>query len=122
MSAVAGVALLVATSGFAAETTTRFTGKEVDRGTVTHEVKNGQHILTMSADFKLPGTPDPHWRVVDSKARSICWTASSSTRTRSIAPSACPSTSRTSPRSRCGVAWAEVLLGEGAFGSPIAMK
>ena len=42
-------------------------GAKVNDGTVTHSVVNGKHVLALSADFKDPGTPDPHWQVVDSK-------------------------------------------------------
>ena len=27
-------------------------------------------MLTLSEDFKVPDTPDPHWQVVDSKGRT----------------------------------------------------
>ena len=30
----------------------------------------GQNVLTLSDDFKVPDTPDPHWQVVDSKGRT----------------------------------------------------
>ena len=55
------------TSSFAADVTTSFTGKAVNGGTVTHEHRGGKHVLTVSADFQVPGSPDPHWQVVDSK-------------------------------------------------------
>jgi hypothetical protein len=45
----------------------KFSGAKVNDGTVTHSVVNGKNVLTLSADFKDPGTPDPHWQVVDSK-------------------------------------------------------
>src|ERR1700741_4881500 len=44
-----------------------FTGAKVNAGTVTHSVKNGKHVLTLSDDFVVPDTPDPHWQVVDSR-------------------------------------------------------
>ena len=34
---------------------------------MTHTVENGKSILRVSADFKVPDTPAPTWRVVDSK-------------------------------------------------------
>ncbi|HSL23858.1 MAG TPA: hypothetical protein VK886_20155 [Vicinamibacterales bacterium] len=46
-----------------------FAGAKVNGGTVTHTVQNGKHVLTLSDDFKVPDTPDPHWQVVDSKGR-----------------------------------------------------
>ena len=46
-----------------------FTGAKVNGGTVTATVQNGKTVLTLSADFKVPDTPDPHWQIVDSKGR-----------------------------------------------------
>ena len=46
-----------------------FTGAKVNSGTVTHSMANGQHVLTLSEDFKVPDTPDPHWQVIDGKGR-----------------------------------------------------
>ena len=48
----------------------KFAGAKVNDGTVTHTVVNGKNVLTLSADFKDPGTPDPHWQVVDSKGNT----------------------------------------------------
>ena len=63
---------LVATTAFADEThiSTKFQGAKANTGTVTHTVKDGKNILTLSDDFKVPGTPDPHWQVVDSKGNT----------------------------------------------------
>jgi hypothetical protein len=44
-----------------------FTGVKVNGGTVTHTKVDGKMVLTLSEDFKVPETPDPHWQVVDSK-------------------------------------------------------
>src|SRR4051812_49147709 len=48
-------------------TSKKFTGAKVNAGTVTYSVKDGKAVLTMSNDFQVPDTPDPHWQVVDSK-------------------------------------------------------
>src|ERR1043166_814131 len=63
---------LVTTAAFADDThtSTKFQGAKANTGTVTHSVKDGRNILTLSDDFKVPGTPDPHWQVVDSKGNS----------------------------------------------------
>src|SRR5882672_7163873 len=63
------VAMLTATSvSFAASpnTSAKFEGAKANTGTVTHTVENGKSILRVSADFKVPDTPAPTWRVVDS--------------------------------------------------------
>jgi hypothetical protein len=48
-----------------------FSGAKVNGGTVTHTVKDGKHVLTLSADFTPPDTPDPHWQVIDSKGNTF---------------------------------------------------
>jgi len=68
------VAALVMGLGVAAaqaqsHTSKPFTGAKVNSGTVTHSIQNGQHVLTLSDDFKVPDTPDPHWQVIDGKGR-----------------------------------------------------
>ena len=52
-----------------AHTSKRFAGAKVNAGTVTHTQKAGQDVLTLSSDFVVPDTPDPHWQVVDSKGQ-----------------------------------------------------
>lgn len=51
-------------------TTSVFKGAKVNAGTVSHEMRDGKNVLTLSDDFKSPETPDPHWQVVDSKGNS----------------------------------------------------
>ena len=48
-------------------TSTKFEGPKANAGTVTHSKKDGKNVLTLSEDFVVPDTPDPHWQVVDSK-------------------------------------------------------
>lgn len=37
---------------------------------VTHEIQGGRHVLRVSDDFQVPGSPDPHWQVLDSKGNA----------------------------------------------------
>ena len=60
---------IAATAGAQSHTSKTFSGAKVNKGTVTHSMMNGQHVLTLSNDFQVPDTPDPHWQVVDSKGR-----------------------------------------------------
>jgi hypothetical protein len=63
------MAVLFSLSAFAADmthTSGPFEGPKANKGTVTHSHKNGQSVLTLSDDFVVPDTPDPHWQVVDS--------------------------------------------------------
>jgi hypothetical protein len=50
-------------------TSKRFSGSKVNEGTVTHKKDGNKNILELSADFKVPDTPDPHWQVIDSKGQ-----------------------------------------------------
>src|SRR5215467_10315226 len=43
-----------------------FQGPKANKGFVTHTNRDGKSVLTLSDDFVVPDTPDPHWRVVDS--------------------------------------------------------
>jgi len=47
-------------------TSSQFQGPKVNKGTVTHSIKDGKSVLTLSDDFVVPDTPDPHWQLVDS--------------------------------------------------------
>ena len=51
------------------ETSRPFTGAKVNGGTVTHSIQNGKQVLTLSDDFQVPDTPDPHWQIVDSRGQ-----------------------------------------------------
>lgn len=73
-SAVVTVMMLLsvifgAAGGYAADSMTSqpFTGAKVNGGTVTLTKDGDKTVLTLSDDFVVPGTPDPHWQVVDSK-------------------------------------------------------
>ena len=62
---------MTATFAVAQSHTSRpFSGAKVNAGTVTHSTKDGKDVLTLSDDFKVPDTPDPHWQVVDSKGNT----------------------------------------------------
>ncbi|MGH2396032.1 MAG: hypothetical protein ACRDFW_03390, partial [bacterium] len=47
--------------------TTEFKGKAVNGGHAIHTKEGSTNVLTLSDDFVAPGSPDPHWQVVDSK-------------------------------------------------------
>lgn len=124
------IALLVAlvlyglsvTPGLAADVTTPFVGKAVSGGTVTHEHQGGRHILTVSGDFKVPGSPDPHWQVIDSQGNTYLLnrlTIKDDKVNRSIT---LPAYIHDIAKVQMWCAWAEVVLGEASFTRPVAMK
>ena len=61
--------MLFAVSAFAQDmhSTGQFQGPKANKGHVTHSTRDGKSVLTLSDDFVVPDTPDPHWRVVDSE-------------------------------------------------------
>jgi hypothetical protein len=63
------MSLILATNAFAAQVQKSgpFVGPKANTGFVTMMKQNGKIMLTLSDDFVVPDTPDPHWRVVDSK-------------------------------------------------------
>jgi hypothetical protein len=107
---------------FAADVTTPFAGKAVNGGTVTHDMQGGKHRLTVSADFQVPSSPDPHWQVVDTKGTVYLLDRlklKDEKINRSITlPAYIPDVAKV----QMWCAWAEVVLGEASFAHPIAMK
>jgi hypothetical protein len=67
------LALLTATMMFAVSAvaqdmhaSSQFQGPKANKGHVTHSTRDGKSVLTLSDDFVVPDTPDPHWQLVDS--------------------------------------------------------
>ena len=71
-SALALIAMVAVGVTFAAKTgtsatTSQFQGPKANTGTAMFFQENGKSMLKVSDDFKVPDTPAPTWRVVDSK-------------------------------------------------------
>jgi hypothetical protein len=102
-----------------AQTTGKFSGSKVNRGTVSFAVKDGKRTLTLSEDFEKPGTPDPHWQVVDSAGRVYPLQRldiKDDRFNRSITlPSYVPDVAKV----QIWCAFAETLLGEASFSEPV---
>src|SRR5215467_12054318 len=122
MVLVLAAGLLTATSAFAADVTTPFAGKAVNTGTVTHEVQGGKHRLTVSSDFQVPGSPDPHWQVIDSKGTVYLLDRLKLKDDKVNRSIALPAYIQDVVKVQMWCAWAEVVLGEASFTTPIAMK
>jgi hypothetical protein len=118
------LALLVTVNSFAAKmdmhTSSQFQGPKANTGTVTHYVENGKSMLKVSDDFKVPDTPAPTWRVVDSKGVVYTLDAfkikSGNNEKREVLV---PSYVSNIAKVQVYCAWAEVLLGEASFSSPV---
>ena len=100
-------------------TTKVFTGVKVNLGTVTHTRVDGKSVLTLSDDFVVPGTPDPHWQVVDSQGNVYLLDrlqAKNGKYNKSIVvPAYVPNVVKV----QIWCAFAETVLGETTFESPV---
>src|SRR5216110_1675549 len=61
-----GVLFTVSAVSQDAHTTSQFQRPKANKGHVSHSTRDGKSVLTLSDDFVVPDTPDPHWQVVDS--------------------------------------------------------
>ena len=120
-SALVIVALAVLPA-LAADVTTPFSGKAVNGGTVTHEKQGGKHILKVSGDFQVPGSPDPHWQVVDSKGTVYQLDRLKLKDDKINRSITLPAYIQDVAKVQMWCAWAEVVLGEASFTAPVAMK
>ena len=124
LSVFAVLAMLVTVQSFAAKmdvhTSSQFQGPKANTGTVEHYVESGKSMLKVSSDFKVPDTPAPTWRVVDSKG--VIYTldafkikSGNNEKREVVVPSYVPNIAKV----QVYCAWAEVLLGEASFSSPV---
>jgi hypothetical protein len=120
--ALMGAALTVMVTGGAGaadQTSGPFAGKAVNGGTVTVSQQGSTTTLTLSTDFQVPGSPDPHWQVVDTRGTVYLLDRlklkDDRTKTSITVPGYVPSIAKV----QIWCAWAEVVLGETAFASPV---
>src|SRR5215475_4242287 len=122
------IAALALTATFAlaqSHTSKPFTGAKVNAGTVTHSTKDGKDVLTLSDDFKVPDTPDPHWQVVDSKGtvftlqRLGVKSLGGLTKDRINMSITLPPYISYVAKVQIYCAWAEAVLGETTFDAPL---
>lgn len=119
---LAMITLMAGASAMAAKEEThvsgKFAGPKANTGTVTHSTENGKSILRVSADFKVPDTPAPTWRVVDSKGNIYTLEAfkiQGGEKRNVTVPAYVPNIAKV----QVYCAYAEVLLGEASFSSPV---
>ena len=125
------VALVVTVLGLSASsalaqngthTSSQFQGPKANKGTVTHSTKDGKNVLTLSDDFVVPDTPDPHWQVVDSdgnvylldKLKTKAFIGTNYKKEIVL-----PSYVKNVKKVQIWCAFAEVNLGEATFSSPV---
>src|SRR5215468_3071458 len=103
-------------------TSSPFQGPKANKGTVAHSTKDGKSVLTLSDDFVVPDTPDPHWQVVDSdgnvylldKLKTKAFIGTSYKKEIVV-----PKYVKNVAKVQIWCAFAEVNLGEASFGSPV---
>jgi len=122
-----GIAALAMTAGVAlaqGHTSRAFSGAKVNGGTVTHSTKDGKNVLTLSDDFKVPDTPDPHWQVVDSKGNTYLLqrlgvkSLGGLVKDRVNMSITLPDYIKDVAKVQIYCAWAEAVLGEAPFTAP----
>jgi len=115
---VLSAGLVIARDNNAVHTSSQFQGPKANTGTVMHTYENGKSILRVSQDFKVPDTPAPTWRVVDSKGNIYTLDAfkikGGEKREVNV-----PSYIHDIAKVQVYCAFAEVLLGEAGFSSPV---
>jgi len=101
------------------EVTSMFQGVKANTGTATHRVENGKHILSLSKDFEVPDSPDPHWQVVDSKGNVHLLQKLTIKPDKLNETIVLPGYVADVAKVQMWCAWAEVLLGEASFEKPV---
>ena len=119
---VLGVSASNVAAQSSSHTSSQFQGPKANKGTVTHNIKDGRSVLTLSDDFVVTDTPDPHWQVVDSdgnvylldKLKTKAFIGSNYKK-EIVLPSYVKNVSKVV----IWCAFAEVNLGEATFTSPV---
>lgn len=105
-----------------AHTTGQFQGAKANKGHVTHSTRDGKSVLTLSDDFVVPDTPDPHWQVVDSDGQVYVL---DKLKKKALLGDkyqkeiVLPSYVKNVKKVVIWCAWAEANLGEASFSSPV---
>ena len=120
--AAATVALQAMTPAAPADFTAKFAGPKANTDTVSHSVEGMKHLLTLSNDFKVPDTPDPHWMLVDSKGTMYLLDKLMLKGDRVQRTIAVPGYVTDVKKVVIWCAWAEANLGEAAFDSTLKTK
>jgi hypothetical protein len=125
--ATAAFALAATLAQAQSHTSRPFTGVKVNAGTVTHSMQDGKNMLTLSSDFQVPDTPDPHWQVVDSKGNTYLLQRlgvknAAGMKDKINMSIAIPAYIRDVAKVQIYCAWAETVLGEAPFASPFTTQ
>ena len=111
----------VTTQSFAGDThqSGPFKGPKANTGFVTHTTTNGNSVLTLSDDFVVPNTPDPHWQIVDSEGNIYLLQKLSIKGGKTNRSIVVPKYVHDIAKVQIWCAFAEVNLGEATFDHPV---
>ena len=122
LAAVFAASVSLAANNAGPSTTSQFQGAKANTGTATLYKEGGKNMLKVSDDFKVPDTPAPTWRVVDSKGNTYTLDAfkikeglGNGEKRQVVVPSYVPDIAKV----EVYCAWAQVLLGEAKFANPV---
>jgi hypothetical protein len=122
---IAAIALSATMALAQGHTSSKFSGAKVNAGTVTHSVKDGKNVLTLSSEFQVPDTPDPHWQIVDSKGNTYLLQRLGVKNLGGLAKDkinlsiTLPAYITDVAKVQIYCAWAEAVLGEATFSAPM---
>ena len=107
-------------------TSKKFQGVKANTGTVTHCVKDGRDVLTLSDDFRTPDAPAPHWQIVDGSGRTyllqrLLVKSPAGGADRLNKSITVPAYIHDIAKVQIWCAWAETLLGETCFDTTLPM-
>ncbi len=116
---VAGLLTAMNSTAAGSHTSKPFAGPKANKGTVTHTTEGGKRVLTLSDDFVVPDTPDPHWRVVDSQGRVYDLAKLKIKNDGYNKSITLPDYVKDVAKVIIWCAWAETSLGEASFDKPV---
>lgn len=115
------IVFMAAAAQAQSHTSMPFMGAKANTGTVTHSTVNGKSVLTLSADFVTPDTPDPHWQIVDSKGHVFLLQRLAIKEDKMNRSITLPSYIKDIAKVQIYCAWAEAVLGETSFGTTMRL-
>jgi hypothetical protein len=125
-AAIVGTGLLTAVGAAApvavAAQSGTFAGPKANTGHVSYAQQGNKHVLTLSADFKVPDTPDPHWQLVDSKGTVYLLDKLTLKGDRTVRSITVPSYVPDVQKVVIWCAWAEANLGEASFAAALKTR
>jgi hypothetical protein len=123
MALTAAMLTMLAGSAFAQNMhmTGKFSGAKVNAGTVTHTMQAGKNVLTLSPDFQIPDTPDPHWQVVDARGTVYLLQRLAIKGDRVNMSITLPAYIKDVAKVQIYCAWAEAVLGEASFSNTLKL-